>query len=99
MIRIRDVIADDGTVKESRLTVDYYPDVGPSAAGPIMTVELEAARDRPHGIILSVHVQKEWRGRGYELKFLQAIYDQWMDLHFDVKGIGIEEFVEAAIEP
>ncbi len=99
MIRIRDVITDNGIVKDSRLTVDYYPDIGPSAVGPIMTAELEAARDKPHGVILSVEVQNDWRGKGYELKFLQAIFDQWMDLHFDAKGKGIEEFVEAAIEP
>ncbi|MEI8018465.1 MAG: hypothetical protein WCH39_09700 [Schlesneria sp.] len=99
MIRIRDVITVNGTVNDCRLTVDYYPDIGPSAVGPIMTAELKATRDKPHGIILSVEVQNDWRRKGYELKFLQAIYDQWMDLHFDAKGTGIEEFVEAAIEP
>ena len=99
MIRIRDAITVHGTVNDSRLNVDYYPDGGPCALGPIMTAELEAARDKPHGIILSVDVQNDWRGKGHELIFLQAIFDQWMDLHFDAKGTGIEEFVEAVIQP
>ena len=99
MIRIQDAVTVNGTVNNSRLTVDYYPDGGPSAVGPIMTAELEAARDKPHGVILSIEVHDDWRGMGHELKFLQAIFDQWMDLHFDAGGTGIEEFVEAAIQP
>jgi hypothetical protein len=99
MIRIREVITVNGMANVCRLNVDYYPDGGPSAVGPIMTAELEAARDKPHGIILSVDVENDWRGKGHELKFLQAIFDQWKDLHFDAKGMGIEEFVEAVIQP
>ena len=99
MIRIRDVLTANGMVDHSRLTVDYYPDVEPSTVGPIMSAELNAARDTPHGVILSVEVQNDWRGKGHELRFLQAIYEQWLDLHFDASGIGIEDFVEAVIEP
>ena len=99
MIRIRDIVTANGIVNDSRLTVDYYPDAGPSAVGPIMTAELEAVRDNPHGVILSIDVQHDWRGKGHELRFLQAIFDHWMDLHFDATGTGIEEFVEAAIQP
>jgi hypothetical protein len=64
-----------------------------------MTAESEAARNKPHGTILSIDVRNDWRGKGHELKFLQAIFDQWMDLHLDTQGTGIEEFVEAAIKP
>lgn len=98
MITVRTAPNNGHNPHAKRIFVDYFPNCRISVTEPTITAEIELVGESQFGEILSIFVHHEWKGRGFERKFLRLISEKWSGLHFDLDRADIGEFIEAVLK-